>query len=294
MKIIASLSFILGLSTFVFAQKEFAVEVGAYAEAVDLSYFKGLEDVYETLDVNYIYRYYIDVANEEEAKEMLAKVKAADFVHARIINFKELKEVCDIKCGYQPPKPTGKNMSNSTNRRDANKPVDNNDNDLTEDNSREYNERHTSVYAEGSPIYSYSNDSMLHAIFFDYGAADLSSAAKKELDKFFQVLSRNSTYKLRILAHTDSKGAVSFNDKLSLKRATTTKKYIEQQGINSNRITIKPFGERRPIAKNRDEKGRDLEEGRKFNRRIEFEVLDNSGKVLNIVKNITVPQQLKK
>ena len=69
-KFTVSLLLLLGMvSSATFAQKSnFAVEVAAFAEPVGLGYFKELKGVYETLDVNYIYRYYIDVSSESEAE----------------------------------------------------------------------------------------------------------------------------------------------------------------------------------------------------------------------------------
>ena len=59
--------------------QQYAVEVGAFATAPQEGYFSKIPGVYETLDVNYIYRYYKDAANKEAAKELLAKAKEAGF-----------------------------------------------------------------------------------------------------------------------------------------------------------------------------------------------------------------------
>lgn len=89
---------------------DFAVELAAFDQSVPLSYFKGISGVYETLDINQIYRYHIATSNKEEAETILQKVKQSGFPAARIIDFGYIKSVCEAQCGYIPPKPTGIGM----------------------------------------------------------------------------------------------------------------------------------------------------------------------------------------
>ena len=86
---------------------QFAVEVGAFAEPVPLSYFKKLnKKVYEALDINEIYRYYIDVADENQGQILRAEAKAAGYNYARVIDFEAQRQICANQCGYTPPTPT--------------------------------------------------------------------------------------------------------------------------------------------------------------------------------------------
>lgn len=88
----------------------FVVEVAAFAESVPNGYFKEVAGIYETLDVNYIYRYYIDVPDLETAEIKKKEIKAAGFINARIIDFIELRKDCDLLCQYDPPTKTGKKI----------------------------------------------------------------------------------------------------------------------------------------------------------------------------------------
>jgi outer membrane protein OmpA-like peptidoglycan-associated protein len=98
----------------VFAQGQnnldFAVELAAFDQSVPLSYFKGIVGVYETYDINQIYRYHISASNKTEADDILGKVKSTGFPNARIIDFVYIRSVCEAQCGYIPPTPTGKKM----------------------------------------------------------------------------------------------------------------------------------------------------------------------------------------
>ena len=56
--------------------------------------------------------------------------------------------------------------------------------------------------------------------------------------------------------HTDSVGNDSYNQKLSEKRAGAVRDYLVRQGIESSRITVRGYGESRPVATNATEEGR--------------------------------------
>ena len=68
---------------------------------------------------------------------------------------------------------------------------------------------------------------------------------------------------VNIVGHTDSTGAAEYNMMISKKRAAAVAAYIEEQGIESSRITASGEGEENPIASN------DTPEGRAQNRRVE-------------------------
>ncbi len=85
------------------------------------------------------------------------------------------------------------------------------------------------------------------------------------LDNFVQYLKENPSIKIEIHGHTDNIGNAHANKKLSEKRAKTVRDFLVFQGINQDRIVAyKGFGESKPIASNKTEKGRAK------NRRTEF------------------------
>lgn len=237
----------------------FAVEVAAFAEPVSDGYFKDISGVYETLDANYIYRYYIDVPTKEDANQKKEAVKTLGFINARVIDFQSLRQACAVTCQYIPPAKTGKTVS----------PFQ--------------------VKTE-----SYGNVEALHCIFFDFDKSFIRSDAKIELDKLLDVLQRNDNYQLEILAHTDARGSLEYNEALSRRRSLATEQYLTKKGIHASRITKKLFGESEPIALNELSSGEDTEVGRQFNRRVEFRILDTAGNVLGVVDKIRVPETVQK
>lgn len=238
-------------------QSPFVVELAAFAEPVSSGHFGSIEKVYETLDANYIYRYYIDAPTKAAAEETKNKVKEAGFVNARIIDFNYLKENCEITCQYVPPKKTGKEV----------------------------------IPFNANPA-EYIKIEHLHCIFFDFDKANIRQDAKVELDKIATILKQNRNYQLQILAHTDARGSLEYNRALSNRRAAATQNYLSKSGISTARMRKKTFGESTPIALNELSNGEDTEMGRQFNRRVEFRILDEHGNLLNVVDKIYVPEKI--
>jgi outer membrane protein OmpA-like peptidoglycan-associated protein len=67
-----------------------------------------------------------------------------------------------------------------------------------------------------------------------------------------------------IIGHTDSSGAVEYNQTLSEGRANSVARYLESQKVVSQRIITRGAGPSQPIASN------DTPEGRAMNRRVEI------------------------
>lgn len=237
----------------------FLVEVGAFAEPVGREYFKQLKGVYETVDVNYIYRYYINAKSKEEAETIQQNVKEKGFLHARVIDVAVMQDQCDYFCEYKIPSAT----------------------DFIDWNSLSFD---ADVQVDVSRIQS---------IFFDYDQNFLRKKSKAELTKLGIVLYQNNGYKVELRAHTDSRGSNAYNKKLSFIRANNALIFLVERGISKDRILIKTYGEDAPIAKNQLAEGVDSEVGRQFNRRVEIVVKNKNEEILNIVDKIYVPEELR-
>lgn len=104
---------------------------------------------------------------------------------------------------------------------------------------------------------------------FKTASADLTNESLPILDKIADILTRNSYYQLSVEGHTDSQGNEASNLTLSKARAASCVNYLLSKGIASNRMTSNGFGSSRPIA------GNDTEDGRRKNRRVEFNLSVN-------------------
>lgn len=131
-------------------------------------------------------------------------------------------------------------------------------------------------------------------IFFDFDKDFLRGKSKDELDVLHQILTDNPAFNVVIDAHTDSKGTDEYNINLSQRRANSAKKYLIARGITSSRITTSINGEKAPIAKNATTDGKDLPEGRQYNRRVEFVLKDADNSVRSdMVEEVPIPDYLK-
>jgi outer membrane protein OmpA-like peptidoglycan-associated protein len=74
--------------------------------------------------------------------------------------------------------------------------------------------------------------------------------------------------KISIEGHTDNQGKADYNRKLSGQRAESVVKWLAAKGIDKGRLEAKGFGPDKPIDTN------DNEAGRKNNRRVEFNILE--------------------
>ena len=114
-----------------------------------------------------------------------------------------------------------------------------------------------------------------------------------ELNILYQMLLENLNYQIRLMAHTDSKGSAAYNLALSKRRARSVRNYLVAKGIAVRRINVKVYGESDPIAKNEDN-GRDLPEGRKYNRRVVIAVTNKTGEIIaEASEPIKVPDYLR-
>jgi outer membrane protein OmpA-like peptidoglycan-associated protein len=111
----------------------------------------------------------------------------------------------------------------------------------------------------------------LNPIYFDFEKYNIRKEYALELDKIVRLMTADyPDMVIRIEAHTDSRGTVEYNDKLSTNRANSTYDYLIFKGINPSRITEhKGYGERRLINDCVDG-ANCAEEKHQLNRRTEF------------------------
>lgn len=105
-------------------------------------------------------------------------------------------------------------------------------------------------------------------ILFDSNKATIKPSSKLVLEDLGKVLSENPDIKISIAGHTDSDGNDTENLKLSEKRAQSIANYfLTNFDIQKSRMITLGKGESDPIADNK------LEEGKKQNRRVEFNII---------------------
>lgn len=83
------------------------------------------------------------------------------------------------------------------------------------------------------------------------------------LQSVAKVMREHPELRAKVVGHTDSTGALAHNQTLSVNRANSVIRYLEQQGIAANRLAAEGRGPSDPIGDNA------TAEGRAANRRVE-------------------------
>ena len=113
----------------------------------------------------------------------------------------------------------------------------------------------------------------LNPIYFDLDKSNIRPDAAAELAKVLAVLEEYPTMKIDIRSHTDSRASMAYNDKLSERRAQSTRQWLIDQGIEASRLTAKGYGERQLINQCADGVNC-TEEEHQANRRSEFIIVE--------------------
>lgn len=93
---------------------------------------------------------------------------------------------------------------------------------------------------------------VLEGLYYDFDKWNIRSDAALILDNLFEILRQRPNLKIRLIAHTDSRGSHAYNQKLSEKRALSAVKYLIMKGINPQRLSHEGRGESEPVNQCRD------------------------------------------
>lgn len=108
---------------------------------------------------------------------------------------------------------------------------------------------------------------VIDGIYFDTGKSTIKPKSFAALDAAVATMKKHPTIRVEISGHTDSTGSREFNLELSRRRAESVEGYLENHGIEPNRIETRGAGPDEPIADNKSKAGKAK------NRRIEFKLI---------------------
>ena len=101
-------------------------------------------------------------------------------------------------------------------------------------------------------------------IQFEYNSSVLRTSAYTTLDQVSSDLRANKGTNVQLDGHASAEGTEAYNLQLSIDRANAVKTYLVNSGVEAKRISVKGYGESRPLVSNA------TEEGRIKNRRVEI------------------------
>ncbi|MEX1266906.1 MAG: OmpA family protein [Woeseia sp.] len=108
-------------------------------------------------------------------------------------------------------------------------------------------------------------------VTFASDSSDLNPAFFDVLTSVSKVMEEFDKTVVEVAGHTDSTGSDAYNQALSERRANSVSRYLQTQGINSQRMITIGMGESMPVADN------STTSGRSANRRVEITMVPVTG-----------------
>jgi outer membrane protein OmpA-like peptidoglycan-associated protein len=132
----------------------------------------------------------------------------------------------------------------------------------------------------------------INNVLFDFDSYALNEVAMNGLETLKSVLITYPSLKVEVAGYTDSKGSAAYNLMLADKRAQTVINYLTRSGNSPSRFMKKAFGKSNFVAVNSNRDGSDNPEGRKYNRRVTFGIVDPKTGII-IRQEPYTPEQLR-
>ena len=131
---------------------------------------------------------------------------------------------------------------------------------------RVYSDDVKTVEASSSDSIQYDNKAVFASatIFFEFDKSNLTSKSIQILKSVASALNENKSIQVTLAGHADERGTREYNLALGQRRAETVSDYFILNGISKNRISVKSYGEERPLALGQDD------ESYSKNRRVEI------------------------
>ena len=107
----------------------------------------------------------------------------------------------------------------------------------------------------------------IEMVHFDFDKSDIKPEFALYLDKLSTLMLNCPDISLLIMGHTDIKGSVDYNYDLSERRSKAVMKYLNQKGVNYDRMVYSYYSKLNPRTENISDFGRSV------NRRVEFMIL---------------------
>lgn len=83
---------------------------------------------------------------------------------------------------------------------------------------------------------------VLDNIYYDYNESYIRGDAKPTLNELADILVQNPSINIELASHTDCRGKINYNQKLSQQRAQAAVDYLISIGVAPNRMTAKGYG----------------------------------------------------
>ncbi len=90
-------------------------------------------------------------------------------------------------------------------------------------------------------------------VYFEFDKSNLTSKSIQTLKSAVNALNENSSIMITLSGHADERGTREYNLALGQRRAEAVSDYFVLNGISPDRITVRSYGEERPVEFGQDE-----------------------------------------
>ena len=104
-------------------------------------------------------------------------------------------------------------------------------------------------------------------VFFDFDQSEIRATDRSRMTAKAHVLRSWPQVRIRVDGHADERGSTEYNLALSMRRASTAKRFFTDHGVDGSRIEVGSWGEEQPLD------ARHIPEAWDRNRRAEFIIL---------------------
>lgn len=104
----------------------------------------------------------------------------------------------------------------------------------------------------------------ISSVSFQPGSVSITTESTPALQQLVALMQQHPETRIRIEGHTDNTGPSAVNLRVSRERAAAVSNYLVNNGVSSDRLIVKGYGDAQPVDSN------DSEAGRARNRRIEI------------------------
>lgn len=112
--------------------------------------------------------------------------------------------------------------------------------------------------SNGNNVTNKNNENIVE-IYFDYNSTKINVRNKIYLNEVIEGLVKNKTYKILITGFADKAGNPDYNLLLSQRRAIEVKTYLENGGIENNRLLVNFYGDSKAGENNEEDRRVSLE-----------------------------------
>lgn len=92
-----------------------------------------------------------------------------------------------------------------------------------------------------------------YTVYFAFDSYAIDSTERPKLEKIANWLNENSSAKILLAGHTDSRGTIQYNVGLGERRSLAVRTYLMGLGVDGNRLQTISYGEERPAQQGESE-----------------------------------------